>query len=52
MLTVEKVEHACVLMEVPNLQDPIKPYHGQYKTTIELRTIAKSQTWLAVKVHS
>ena len=31
ILTVEKVEHAPVLMEVPSLQDLVKPYCRQYK---------------------
>ena len=51
MLTVEKIEEAPVLMEAPSLQDLVKPYHGQYKTTVEPKTVAKSWTWLVVKVR-
>ena len=50
MLMVEKIEQTPVLMEAPNLQDLVKPYRGQYKTTIEPKTVAKSWTWLVVKV--
>ena len=51
MLTVEKIEQAPVLMEAPSLQDLVKPYRGQYKTTVESKTVAKSRTWLVVKVR-
>ena len=51
MLTVEKIEQAPVLMEAPSLQDLVKPYHGQYKTIVEPKTVAKSRTWLVVKVR-
>ena len=51
MLTVEKIEEASVLMEAPSLQDLVKPYHGQYKTTVKPKTVAKSRTWLVVKVR-
>ena len=51
MLTVEKIEQAPVLMEAPSLQDLVKPYHGQYKTTVEPKIVAKSRTWLVVKVR-
>ena len=34
MLTVEKIEQASVLIETPSLQNPVKPYRGQYKTTV------------------
>ena len=51
MLTVEKIEQALVLMEALSLQDLVKPYHGQYKTTVEPKTVAKSRTWLVVKVR-
>ena len=50
MLTVEKIEQAPVLMEAPSLQDLVKPYRRQYKSTVEPRTVAKSRTWLVVKV--
>ena len=50
MLTVEKIEQAHVLMEAPSLQDPMKPYHGQYKATVGSKTVAKSWTWLIIKV--
>ena len=51
MLTVEKSEHAYVLMEAPSLQDPAKPYCRQYKTIIISKIVAKSQSWLVVKVR-
>ena len=51
MLTVEKIEQAPVLMEAPSLQDLVKPYREQYKTTVEPKTVAKSRTWLVVKVR-
>ena len=51
MLTVEKIEQAPVLMEALILQDPVKPYRGQYKTTIGPKIIAKSQIWLTIKVR-
>ena len=51
MLTVEKIEQAPVLMEAPSLQDLVKPYREHYKTTVEPKTVAKSRTWLVVKVR-
>ena len=51
MLTVEKIEQTPVLVEAPNLQDPMKPYRGQYKTIVGSKIVAKSQTWLVVKVR-
>ena len=51
MLTVEKIEQKPVLMEAPSLQDLVKPYCRQYKTTVEPKTVAKSRTWLVVKVR-
>ena len=51
MLTVEKIEQAPVLMEAPSLQDLVKSYRGQYKTTVEPKTVAKSRTWLVVKIR-
>ena len=51
MLTVEKIEQAPVLMEAPSLQDSVKPYHGQCKTIVGSKTVAKSWTWLVVKVR-
>ena len=42
MLTVKKVEYVPMLMEVPNLQDHVKPYHEQYKITVGPRVVAKS----------
>ena len=51
MLTVEKIEQAPVLMEAPSLQDLVKPYRRQYKTTIEPKIVAKLRTWLVVKVR-
>ena len=51
MLTVEKIEQAPVLIEAPSLQDLVKPYRGQYKTTVEPKTVVKSRTWLVVKVR-
>ena len=48
MLTVEKIEQTLVLMEAPNLQDPVKPYRGQYKTIVGPKIVAKSRTWLVV----
>ena len=51
MLMVEKIEQAPMLMEAPSLQDLVKPYCGQYKTTVEPKTVAKSRTWLVVKVR-
>ena len=51
MLTVEKIEHAPVLMEAPSFQHPVKPYHRQYKTIVGPKTIAKSRTWLVIKVR-
>ena len=51
MLSVEKIEQTLVLMEAPSLQDLVKPYRGQYKTIVESKTVAKSRTWLVVKVR-
>ena len=51
MLTIEKIEHIHVLMEAPSLQDPVKPYRGQYKTTVGPKIAAKSRIWLVVKVR-
>ena len=51
MLMVEKIEHAHVLIEAPNFRNPMKPYHGQYKTTVGPKTVTKSWTWLVVKVY-
>ena len=51
MLTVEKIEQAPVLVEDPSLQDPVKPYGGQYKTIVGPKIVAKSRTWLFVKVR-
>ena len=52
MLTVKEppITPITVLVETPSLQDLAKPYHQQYKTTVDPRTVVKSQTWLAVKV--
>ena len=49
MLTVEKIKQAPVLMEALSLQDPMKLYRGQYKTTVGLKIVAKLQTWLVIK---
>ena len=51
MLTVEKIEQAPMLMEAPSLQNHVKPYRGQYKTTAGSKTVAKLRTWLAVMVR-
>ena len=51
MLMVEKIEQAPVLMEAPNLQGSVKPYHRQYKTTIGPKAVTKSRIWLVFKVH-
>ena len=51
MLTVEKIEQPSVLTEVPNLLNLVKPYRGQYKTTIRPKIVAKLQIWLAVMVR-
>ena len=51
MLTVDKIEQAPMLMEAPSFQNYVEPYHKQYKTTVGPKTIAKSRTWLAVKVR-
>ena len=40
-----------MLVETLSLQDLVKPYHQQYKTIVDLRLVAKSRTWLAVKIH-
>ena len=48
MLMVEKIEQAPTLMEAPSLQDLVKPYCGQYKTTVGPKIVAKSRTWLVV----
>ena len=50
MLTVEKIEQALVLMEAPNHQDIVKPYRRQYKTIVGPKIVAKSRTWLVIKV--
>ena len=47
MLMVEKIKQVPVLMEAPSFQDPVKPYCGQYKTTV-----TKSRTWLLRSVRS
>ena len=51
MMMVEKIEQAPVLMEALSLQDPVKPYRRQYKTIVGPKTIAKSRTWLVVKIR-
>ena len=51
MLMVEKIEQELELMEAPSLQNLMKPYRGQYKTTVEPKTVPKLRTWLVVKVH-
>ena len=51
MMTIEKIKQAPVLIEALSLQDPVKPYDGQYKTTIGSKIVAKSRTLLVVKVR-
>ena len=51
MLTVEKIEQTPVLIKALSLQDSVKPDGRQYKTTVGSKIVAKSQTWLIVKIH-
>ena len=51
MFTVEKIKQAPMLMKASSLQNPVKPYYGHYKTIVRPKIVAKSQTWLVIKVR-
>ena len=53
MLTVEKIEHAPVLMEARSLQNPVKPYRKHYKTIVDPKQLPNCGLgWLLRSVSS